>query len=129
MSVGLWLTKNVTTPLAKSLLVPLGSTAGASTTDAGFQKKKFGSGTTALIFSNDEMNVIMKTTKSFKESDLLTKDVNVTIKNEAGEQNGGIQGETFWYFTKFSFNHKWNNTRLLLMNMVHTSCLTSCGTT
>ena len=41
------------------------------------------------------MNVIMKTTKSFKESDLLTKDVNVTIKNEAGEQNGGIQGETF----------------------------------
>ena len=35
----------------------------------------------------------------------------------------------FWCFNKFSFYHKWNNTRLLLINMVHTSCLTSCRTT
>ena len=37
--------------------------------------------------------------------------------------------ETFWCFTKFSFHHKRNDVRLLLKNMVYTSCLTSCRTT
>ena len=37
--------------------------------------------------------------------------------------------ETFRCFTKFSFHHKWNNGRLLLISMVYTSCLTSCRTT
>ena len=32
---------------------------------------------------------------------------------------------TFWCLT---FHHKWNEARLLIMNMVHTSCLTSCRT-
>ena len=36
--------------------------------------------------------------------------------------------EIFWCFTKFSFHHNWNNGRLLI-NMVFTSCLPSCGTT
>ena len=37
--------------------------------------------------------------------------------------------ETFRYFTKFSFHHRWNDGRLLLINMVFTSCLASCRTT
>ena len=37
--------------------------------------------------------------------------------------------ETFWYFTKFSFHHKRNEAWLLVINMVYTSCLTSCRTT
>ena len=38
--------KNVFTPLAKSILVPLGLTAAASATDVAIQNKIFGSGTT-----------------------------------------------------------------------------------
>ena len=40
--------RNVLTSLAKSVLLPLGSTAVASTTDAAIKKKIFGSGVTAL---------------------------------------------------------------------------------
>ena len=32
-------------------------------------------------------------------------------------------------FTKFFFHHNWNDGRLLLINMVYTSCFTSCRTT
>ena len=46
--------------LAKNILAPLGITAAASAIDAGIQKKKHGSGVTALIISNKEMNDIMK---------------------------------------------------------------------
>ena len=42
----------------------------------------FGSGTTTLIVSNEEMNVILKIIKSLEESGLLIKDVIETIKNE-----------------------------------------------
>ena len=55
--VDLSLMKNVLTLLAK---IPSGLTADASTTDATFEKKIFGSGMTALIISNNEMNDIMK---------------------------------------------------------------------
>ena len=48
MAAGLPLMKNAVTSLAKSVLVPLGSTAVASTTDAGIKKKIFGSGVAAL---------------------------------------------------------------------------------
>ena len=34
--------------------------------------------------------------------------------------------ETFRCFTKFSFHHKSNDVRLLLIKMVYTSCLMSC---
>ena len=37
--------------------------------------------------------------------------------------------ETFGCFTKFSFHHKRNDARLLLINTVYTSCFTSCCTT
>ena len=41
----------------------------------------FGSGVTMLILSNEEMNDIIKIIKSLKESGLLIKGVNETIKN------------------------------------------------
>ena len=52
MRAGLPLLKNVITTLAKSVLIPLGVTVGASATDADIPKKKkknYESGTTALI--------------------------------------------------------------------------------
>ena len=65
----------------KTVLIPLGLTAAESATDAAIYKKMFGSGTTALIISNEEMNDIMKIVKSLEESGLLIKDVSETIKN------------------------------------------------
>ena len=48
--------KSVITPLAKSVLIPLGLTAAASTADAGIHKKILGSGNnTTLIISNNEI--------------------------------------------------------------------------
>ena len=46
----------------------------------------FGSGTTTLIISNEEMNDSMKITKPFEESCFLIKGVGEIIKNEAKEQ-------------------------------------------
>ena len=47
--------KSVLTPFAKSVLIPLALTVAASATDAAIQKKIYGSGTTALIISNEEI--------------------------------------------------------------------------
>ena len=60
------LVKNVITPLAKSVLIPLELTATASAADAGIHKKILASGTETLIFLNEEMEDIMKIVKSFK---------------------------------------------------------------
>ena len=54
------LIENVLKTLAKSILMPLGLTAAASARDAGIHKKMFGSCTTTLIISNEEINDIMK---------------------------------------------------------------------
>ena len=51
--------KNVLKPLAESVLIPLGSIAAASATDAAMQK-----GMTTLIISNEEMDDITKIVKS-----------------------------------------------------------------
>ena len=82
--------KNVTKPLVKSVLIPLGLTAAASAADAGIHKKILGSGTTTLIISNDEMEDIIKIVKSLEDSGLLLKGVSETIQNEAKEQKGGF---------------------------------------
>ena len=79
---GLPLIKNVIQSLAKSILIPLGLTAAASTTDARIQKK-IGSGATTLIISNYEMGNIMKIVKPLQDSKLLLKGVSETIQNEA----------------------------------------------
>ena len=65
--------KNVLTPLAKSVLIPLELTSAESAIDTAIQKKLFGSGTIALIISNEEMEDIMKKLISLKESGLLMK--------------------------------------------------------
>ena len=76
----------VAIPLAKNVLASLGITAVASATDAGFQKKIHGSGTTTgtttLIISNEEMNDIIKIVQALQDSNILLKGVIKTIKNE-----------------------------------------------
>ena len=84
----------VAIPLAKNVLASLGITAVASATDAGFQKKIHGSGTTTgtttLIISNEEMNDIMKIVQALEDSNILLKGVIKTIKNEKKERKGGF---------------------------------------
>ena len=82
--------KNVLKPLVKCVLIPLGLTAAASASDAAIHKKVFGSDTTILIISNEEMNDIMKIIKTLEGSGLLIKDVKETIKNEAKGQKRGF---------------------------------------
>ena len=59
-----------------------------SAADAATQKNIYGSGTTALIIMNDEMNDIMKIVKSLEEFGLLIKGVSETTKNKTKEQKG-----------------------------------------
>ena len=99
---------NVLKTLSKSVLILLALTTAASATDAAIHKKMFGLGRrpsnidlrsadltsrmTTLIFSNEEMNDIMKIVKSLEESGLLIKGLSETIKNEAKQQKGGFLG-------------------------------------
>ena len=66
------LIKNVLTPLANNILIPLGLTAVESATDAAVQKKIYGSGATALIILNEEMEDLMKIVKSVKRINQIT---------------------------------------------------------
>ena len=45
-------------------------------------KKRLGSGNTALIILNNEMEDIIKTVKSLEDSGLLLKGVTETVQNE-----------------------------------------------
>ena len=74
------LIKNVTKPLAKSVLIPLGLTAAASAADAGIHKKILGSGNnTTLIISNKDMEDLIKIVKSLEDSGLLLKGVTESV--------------------------------------------------
>ena len=77
-------------PLAKNILAPLGVTAAASAIDAGIQKKIYGSGTTTLVISNEEMNDIMEIFQTLEDSNILLKGVTKTIKKETKEQKGAF---------------------------------------
>ena len=79
----------VAMPLAKNALAPLGISAAMSAIDGSIKKKMFGSGTTTLIISNDEIN-ILKIVKSLEDSGLLLKGVSETIQHESKEQRGGF---------------------------------------
>ena len=68
----------------------LGLAAPASATDETIHKKMFGSGTTTLIISNEEMNYIMKIIKSLEESGLLIKGDSKVIKDEAKNKKEDI---------------------------------------
>ena len=92
MTSGLRLMKSVLSPLVKSVMLPLGLSTGMSAADATIQKKIYGSGVTALIISNKEMEDIMRIVISLDKSGLLIKEVSEIIKNEAKEQKGGFLG-------------------------------------
>ena len=53
-------------------------------------KKTFGSGTTTVIISNEEINERMKIVQTLEGSNILLKGVSETIKNETKEQKGGF---------------------------------------
>ena len=80
LKTGLPLIKNVITPLAKSVLIPLGLTAAASAADAGIHKKILGSGNTTLIISNKDMDDLIKIVKSLEDSGLLLKGVTESVQ-------------------------------------------------
>ena len=83
--------KSVITPLAKSVLIPLGLTAVASAADAGIHKKILGSGGhTTLIISNKDIEDLFNIVKSLEDSGLLLKRVTKTVQNEVTEQKGGF---------------------------------------
>ena len=93
LRTGLPLMKNVIQPLAKSVVILLGSTAAASAANAGIHKKILGSGhNTTSIISKDEIEDIFKIVKSLEDSGLLLEGVSKTIKNEPKEQNRGFLG-------------------------------------
>ena len=81
LKTGLPFMENVVKPLAKSVLIPLGLTATASTADTGIHKKILGSGTETLIISNDQMEDIIKVVKSLEDSALYLNGVSETIQN------------------------------------------------
>ena len=84
--------KDVITPLAKIVLIPLGLTAAASAADAGIHKKILGSGNnTTLIISNKDIDDLIKIVKSLEGSGLLLKGVIESVQNEINEQKGGFR--------------------------------------
>ena len=82
MTAGVPLMKNALITLARKVLLSLGLTAAATAAYAVIQEKIYGSGTTALIITNEEMEDIMKVVKSLGESGLLIKGTSETIENE-----------------------------------------------
>ena len=73
LKTGLSLLKSVIKPLGL-----LGLTTASSAIDAGVQKKIYGSGTTTLVISNEEMNDIMKIVQALENPDILLKGVTKT---------------------------------------------------
>ena len=76
--------------LAKNVLAPLELTAAVSAIDGSLQKKMYGSGTTTLVISNDEMDNIIKIIEALENSGVLLEGAAKTIQNEAKEQRGGF---------------------------------------
>ena len=72
--------------LAKNILAPLGKTAALQQLMQRFKQKVHGSRNTTLIFSNEEMNDIMKSVQALEASNILLKGVTKVIKNERKEQ-------------------------------------------
>ena len=91
MKFGLLLMKNVLTPVAKKVFIPLFLQMEEFIKKL-FESLTFCSGTTIMITSNDRMKDKMKIIDSFEYSDLLLKDIPQTIKKETREQRGGFLG-------------------------------------
>ena len=97
LKTGLSPIKNVIKPLAKSALIVLRATAGASGADSGIDTSSTSHNrpsssashtNTILIISNDEMKDILKIVKYLEDSSLLPYGVSETIQNEAKKQGG-----------------------------------------
>ena len=73
LKTGLPLLKSVTKPLGL-----LGLTVASLAIDAGVQKKIYGSGTTTLVISNEEMNDIMKIVPALEDSNISFEGVTKT---------------------------------------------------
>ena len=54
------------------------------------KRKIFGLGTATLVFSNENLNDIMKIVKFFVDGGLLIKGISEAIENKAKEQKGAI---------------------------------------
>ena len=81
------LIKNVTKPLTKNVLIPLGLIEAASAADVGLHKKILGWGhnhslSTTLMISNNKIEDIIKTVKSPEYSGVLLKGITETVQNE-----------------------------------------------
>ena len=91
LKTGLPLMRNVLTPLAKSVLIPLGLTTAASAADARIHKKILRpGGNTTLIISNKDMDDFLEILKSLEDSGLLLKGVTESAQNEVKEQRSGF---------------------------------------
>ena len=88
LKTGLSLIGSILEASAKSVLIRLGLMGAASATAAAIQKTIYGSGTTALIISDEEMKDIMKIVKYLEDSGLLIKSVIEKNKNQPKEQKG-----------------------------------------
>ena len=55
-----------------------------------FKKKMYGSGTTTLIISDNDLNDMIKILKALEDSAILLKGITKAIKNETKEQKGGF---------------------------------------
>ena len=87
LKAGLPLIKNLITPLAKSVLIPLGLTTAASAADAGIHKKILRFGNTAtLIISNKDMEDLIKIVKSLEDSGLLLKGATESVQTELAKR-------------------------------------------
>ena len=73
----------------KNVLKPLGKPLA---TDAAIEKKNFGSSMSTLLFSNEELNDIMKIINFLEDPGLLIKGVSETVDNEIKDQNGQFLG-------------------------------------
>ena len=118
MTAGLPLMKSVLSVLAKSVLLPLGLSAGMSAADAAttttatittMTAKKSGTWVTALIISNEQMEDITKIAKSFEEWRLLIKGISEAIKNETKEQKGKFRPILFGILDNKSYKSRWRH--------------------
>ena len=78
MAAGLSLMKSVLTPLSKNALLRLGLAARISLSGATIQKRIFASRTT-LVFSNKDLNDVIKIVKSPEDASFLIKSVSETV--------------------------------------------------
>ena len=77
-------------PSLKSVIKPSGFNSCKFSNRCRSSKKIYGSGTTTLIISDEKMNDIMKIVQILEHSNILSKVVTKTIKNETKEPKGGF---------------------------------------